>query len=235
MNPTKFISAILAFAMVRMAEGDGGGPVDTPEAAAGKKKTVYIDVTMKGQTVKDAEGKDIPRVVSFPENTKVKKEVLFDSAGKATGVRFDFANGESDTTSLEDLVKWGLFERSAAHGISQKLGDSYASKDSVDDCQETYMETKLQLSQGKWAEGREGGGAGSSVLLKALVEATGQTPEAVRATLATLSPKEKLVLRAEPQLQPIIQRLEAEKAGGVDRGAVAAKFGLVSASVAQAA
>lgn len=229
-NPLHLIGAILAMGLTKMADGDQTSGEATAEA---KKKTVYIDVTMKGAPVKNAEGVEVARVVSFPENTKVKKEVLYDAAGKCIGVRFDFANGETDTTSLDDLIKWGLFERSAGHGISQKLGDSYASKDSVDDCHETYMETKLQLSQGKWSEGGGGGGAGSSVLLKALVEATGQAAEAVRATLATLSPKEKLVLRSDPALQPIIQRLETEKAGGVDRNAVAAKFGLgVAASPA---
>lgn len=189
----------------------------TPEADA-KKKTVYIDVVMSdGRTVK------------FPENTKVKKEVLQDEKGVPTGVRFDFANGKTETITTEDAIKWGLYERYAVHGISQKHGDSYASKDSVDDCYETFKETQLQCSQGKWTEGGGGGGAGASVLLRALVEATGQPEEAVRATLSTLSQKEKLVLRGDPQLQPIIQRLEAEKAGGVDRAAVAAKFGLKAA------
>lgn len=197
----------------------------TAAPAAKKKETVYIDVTMK-QPNPDG----TPRVVKFPESTKAKKEVLEDAQGKPIGVRFDFASGDSDTITLEDLVAWGLFERSAVHGISQKGGDSYAGDKDAADAYESYMEVRTQIASGKWTEGGVGGaGAGSSILLKALVEATGQTIEAVRTTLATLSQKEKLVLRGDPTLAPIIQRLEAEKVGGVNRADVAAKFGLKAA------
>lgn len=216
------ISAAIAMLTCSMAEADVAAA--TPEEAK-KSKTVYVPVTMKSP---NADG--TPRVVQFPEKTKVKKEVLVDAEGKSIGVRFDFSNGDTESVMNSDIEAAGLTSRFVAHGISQKFGDSYASAENVDDCYESFKEVHIQILAGKWSEGGGGtGGGGSSVLLKALVEATGQTIDAVRATLATLSQKEKLVLRGEPTLQPIIQRLEAEKAGGVDRGAVAAKFGLKAA------
>ena len=213
----KILPFVLTFLRTSMAEADGGGAA-TAEAEGKKSKTVYVDVVMKdGRTVK------------FPESTKAKKEIL-ETEGKVTGVRFDFNNGETFTVTLDDIVQWNLLERFALHGVSQKLGDSYASQKDVGDAVEAFISTLNQVKSGKWSEGGEGGGgAGLSILVKALVEATGQTVEAVRATLDTLSQKEKLVLRADPALQPIIQRLEAEKVGGVDRAAVAAKFGLKAA------
>ncbi|MGH9438463.1 MAG: hypothetical protein ACRD22_11355, partial [Terriglobia bacterium] len=61
---------------------------------------------------------------------------------------------------------------------------------------------------------REAGGmAGTSVLLKAMVEfAQGRkTIEQVKEYLSTKTQAEKLALRNSPKLKPIVERLEAEK------------------------
>ena len=54
--------------------------------------------------------------------------------------------------------------------------------------------------------------AGTSVLVRALVEHTGKTVEAIKAFLANKSQAEKVALRNNPKVKPIVDRIESEKA-----------------------
>jgi hypothetical protein len=54
--------------------------------------------------------------------------------------------------------------------------------------------------------------AARSVVAKALVEATGKSPQQVKEFLKTKTWAQKIALRNSPELRPIIERLEAEKA-----------------------
>jgi hypothetical protein len=49
------------------------------------------------------------------------------------------------------------------------------------------------------------------VLAKALVQVSGKTAEQVRAYLKTKNNSEKLALRANPTIKPVIEELEAKK------------------------
>jgi hypothetical protein len=70
-----------------------------------------------------------------------------------------------------------------------------------------------RLAEGKWTVGRTGDSmGGTSVLLKALVEASGKPIEELRSWLKTKSQKEKSALRNAPKIKPIVERIEAEKA-----------------------
>lgn len=226
-NPIRLLTTALAMSVFSMAEADGGGvspDAVTPPAADTKKKTVYVDVTMK-----DSNADGTPRVVKFPESAKVKKEIL-ELEGKPHGVRFDFKNGESVTVTIDQIVQWNLLERFAVHGASQKFGDAYAGDKDVDDAFESFSEVLTVAAAGKWSEETVGGGGGSSVLLKALVELTGKTIEEVRTILGGTSQKEKLGLRQDPRIASIIQRIEAEKAGAVDTSKALGALGLAVAA-----
>jgi hypothetical protein len=192
---------------------ENGQPVVATAVDATKKKTEYLTVVM-------TDG----RSVDFPTSAKAKKEILTDAKGTATGVRFDFVNGQTRTVLLEQVLP--LFERLAVHGLSQKGGDSYASEKDVDDSVEALDDTLSTLLKGQWSEGREGGFAGVSILAKALAEFYNITIEQVRVTLKEISPKEKMLMRQVDGIREIVQRLEAEKAkaSGTDIAALMTRF-----------
>lgn len=208
------MSAIaFAFSPLAMAEADASTAGEAATAAAAKKKTEYIKVKMSDD-----------REVDFPKETKAKKELLQDEAGNFTGVRFDFSNGTTKTVLLANLG--GLTARLAVHGLSQKLGDSYASEKDVADAVLAFEDTHDTLAKGEWSEGREGGFGGQSVLLQACMEQFKQTAEQIKTVLKTMTPKEKQQLRQADGIREIIQRLETEKAKAnpVDIAALQAKF-----------
>ena len=70
-----------------------------------------------------------------------------------------------------------------------------------------------RLNKGEWSTKREGSPfTGASVLLRALCEAYGRTPEQVKEFLKDKTPAEKMAFRNSAKVKPIVERLEAEKA-----------------------
>lgn len=161
------------------------------------------------------------RVVDFVGKRKMLKESLFPEGGLPQ-IRIDFRNGETRLFQLQE----NLLHRYAGHGAEQKLGDETAGTDDVDDMVLEVDELWGRLEKGEWSTRREGSGmAGTSILLKALVEFSKKTTDEVKAFLTGKSQAEKLALRASPQLKPIVDRLEAEKVAKVakiDTGALLA-------------
>ena len=146
---------------------------ETQEAKPSKAATVYEDVTM-------TDG----RVVKFPGKRQTDKTVLEDSEGNATGVRFDFRNGQTRTLLFTEIDgKTQL--RALGHGISQKAGDEYSGVKEVDDMVLAVDEIFTRLRAGDWAAPSEGGDsmAGASIVIRAIVEATGKSVEVVKAFL----------------------------------------------------
>lgn len=148
------------------------------------------------------------RTVEFVGKRKLLKEpILVD--GELPSVRFDFRNGNVVTFTVPEA----LLSQFAAHGAAQKIGDETAGEDDVDDMQLAVESIIERLNAGLWTKEREGGGfGGTSVLIQALVEASGKSIEAIRAFLKTKSKAEKDALRGSARLKPIVDRLEAEKA-----------------------
>lgn len=145
--------------------------------------------------------------VEFNPKQKMVKTPIVTEDGTA-GVRLDFRNGETRTF----IVPASLVLRAAAHGISQKLGDTVTSEDNLDDAILSLDEVIAQLAGGNWsAERKKGSNAGASILLKAIVESFGKTVEEVRAFLATKTAAEKMALRRSSKLAAAITRLEAER------------------------
>lgn len=166
-------------------------------AAKAKAETVITTVTMEDG-----------RVVDFAGKRRLLKETLETADGKVQ-VRLDFVNGQTRLFTIPD----NMLNKFAAHGASQKLGDEIASLKDTDDAVLAIDELIDRLYNGEWNTKREGDGlAGTSVLLKALVESTGQTPEKVKEFLQKKTQAEKVALRNNPKIKPIVERLEAEKA-----------------------
>jgi hypothetical protein len=163
------------------------------------------------------------RKVEFAGKRKLLKETIIE--GNDVAVRLDFRNGETRTWYIPEALR----NRCAGHGAEQKLGDETAGVEDVDDMTLAVDELIGRLDKGEWTTKREGGGmAGTSVLLRALVEFSGRTAEQVKEFLTGKSQAEKLALRNSPKVKPIVERLEAEKlskAAKVDTSALLAQLG----------
>lgn len=148
------------------------------------------------------------RVVDFAGKRKLLKE-SFVAAEGIVQVRLDFRNGDTRLFTIPGQ----LLSKFAAHGAEQKLGDEIAGLDDVGDCVLAVDELIDRLYNGEWGVKREANGmAGTSTLLKALVEHTGKTVEQIKAFLANKSQAEKVALRNNAKIKPIVERIEAEKA-----------------------
>jgi hypothetical protein len=175
------------------------------QQAAEKAKAKKTEV----ETVEMADG----RKVDFPGKRKMLKESFIDDGGNIA-VRIDFRNGATRTFPLHA----SLVTKFAAHGAEQKYGDETAGLDDVDDMLMAVdkLHSRLNPSDGTepaWTMEREGSGmAGTSVLARALSEAKGTPIEKVREFLSKKTQAEKIALRNNPLIKPIVERIEAEKA-----------------------
>jgi hypothetical protein len=176
--------------------------VEVGTAAAKKAKTEVKKVVM-------ADGRE----VEFAGKRRLLKTAEISDDGFDVTIRLDFVNGE--TRSLTLAANKPLFAKFAAHGMLQKLGDEVAGLDDVEDMVIAEEDLIARLEAGEWgAERTKGEGnalAGLSVLAKALVQVSGKTAEQVRAYLKTKNNSEKLALRANPTIKPVIEELEAKK------------------------
>lgn len=164
------------------------------------------------------------RIVDFVGKRKLLKESSVTAEGKVQ-VRLDFRNGETRLFTIPD----SQIAKFAAHGAEQKLGDEIAGLEDVGDCVLAVDELIDRLYNGEWNAKRDANGmAGTSTLLKALVEHTGKTVEQIKTFLAGKSQAEKVALRNNPKIKPIVQRIEDEKAAkktNVDTDAMLGELG----------
>jgi hypothetical protein len=189
---------------------------DANETKAAKAKTEVTTVEMQDG-----------RKVDFAGKRKLLKESMVDDASGTIAVRMDFRNGQTRTFTIAPSSP--LLAKFAAHGAEQKLGDEIAGLDDVDDAVLAVDELIERLAKGEWNVARESNGlAGTSVLARALVQHTGKTMEQIKAFLAGKSQAEKVALRNNPKIKPIVEAIEAEKAAKgakVDTDALLAEIG----------
>lgn len=148
------------------------------------------------------------RTAQFNKKQKLIKTSTIGEDGSVS-VRLDFVNGAVRNFTIPAE----LMARFAAHGAEQKLGDAIAGETEIADAVLSVDDLISRLSAGEWNIRREAGAfAGTSILIRALVEASGKEVEDVKAFLANKTQAEKIALRRSDKLRPIIERLEAEKA-----------------------
>lgn len=170
---TKILSAAIGALMQEAgAAGSTGGT--TPA----KPKT---EVTL----VKMSDGRE----VGFAGKRKMVKSTIIDDSKivsdnntitlekGAVSVRLDFRNGE--TRVFTPPVS--LVAKSVGHGLEQKLGDETAGEAKVEDMVLAVDDLMEQLSKGEWGVVREAGGfSGASIVIRAIMEASGKTQDAVK-------------------------------------------------------
>lgn len=211
-----FLSSVLSEAAVSESGGPGTSPPGTGE-------------TITFQTLRGVKSHEFTGTEKRAK--KLIKDHYFDAEGHPH-VELFFRNGEHRDFRIPEI----LLLKFAAHGAEQKLGDNVAGTPDVDDMVEATDSLIKQLHSGEWSAQREGGFAGTSVLMKAMTlyhlrKAGIHAPHAeapqehktaysaafaeklgkVREFLGPKSQNEKMALRSSAQLKPIVEELEAEK------------------------
>lgn len=163
---------------------------------------------MANETAIDSVAMNDGRVVDFSGKQRCKVDTYENEQG--LHVQLDFRNGESRIFRMQPL----MVAQFAMHGAKQKLVDEMAGIKDLDDAVLAVDELIERLDNGEWTQKRAAGEgiAGTSVLLRALVEFTGKSVPEVKAKLKSMSQTEKMAMRANAKLKPIIERMEAEKA-----------------------
>ena len=137
------------------------------------------------------------RQVEFVGKRKVLKETLIDSSrietdgdtvqlsAGAISIRMDLRDGTTRTFALPVA----LIAQFAGHGAEQKYGDELASTAdkplSEADMLIALEDLDSRIQRGEWRQKREGGGgvSGASIVILAIMEATGKDQATVKAFL----------------------------------------------------
>ena len=154
------------------------------------------------------------RLVDFAGKKQMLKESFVTADGKVQ-VRLDFRNGETRLYTVPDA----LMLKHAAHGAEQKLGDEIAGLKKADGSDADIEDKILAIDElvdrlygGEWNTRKESSGmAGTSVLIRALCELYSKPVEAIKTFLKDKSQAEKMALRNNAKVKPIVERLEAER------------------------
>ena len=108
------------------------------------------------------------------------------------GVGFAFENGEQVDVKLEDMSE-DMIQMLAVHGLTQKLGDSYASATSVSEACEKFYDVLNNLKAGTWNGGRSATSGG--IWVEAIARATGRSIEDSAAMFASKTETEQKAIK----------------------------------------
>ena len=97
----------------------------------------------------------------------------------------------------------------AMHGLSQKVGDSYAANTGMKDAMAKAQSTIDALKAGQWNSGRTGGGGD---LVEALMRATNKPRQACADLIATFDKDKAAAVRKSPQIVAALAAIRAERA-----------------------
>jgi len=134
----------------------------------------------------------------------------------ASALEFRFANGETETVKpndLDDSIKLAAM----FHGLSQKLGDAYASSKDADEAYDKFMSLKERIEIGEWLAERQSAGPRISQVIRALVAAKAAsgvtiTEEDMAAKYHALDEDQKKAIVKDPRVDAQLQKIKAEAA-----------------------
>lgn len=147
---------------------------------------------------------------------KLAKKTPNEEAGTVT---FEFTDGRTITVNVNDLPD-NVRNIATLHGVSQKVGDSYAGAETVDEAYEAATDVVKNLQEGNWrvrAEGGVGGAARATMLVEALFRATAaegnpKTMDECEELIADMSDEQRKGLRNMPQIKAHLDKIAAERA-----------------------
>lgn len=147
----------------------------------------------------------------------------------AQRLEFRFANGTTESIDPNALTP-DIRTAAMFHGLSQKLGDAYASSKDVDEAYEKFMAMKEQVEAENWLAERESAGPRISQVILAIVAA--KAAAGVEVTEAEVAEKYKAMdkdqqksLMKDPRINAQYQRIKAEQAAARAEKAMAAAEG----------
>ena len=129
--------------------------------------------------------------------------------GDVITIRFEETQEELQV-NINDIPA-DIISRLAMHGLSQKLGDSYAGAEVAESCARATG-VASDLKEGNWSVRVASGSPRTTQLAEALAAATGKTLEEAAAKLETLEDESKKGLRAHPQIKVELANIKARKA-----------------------
>lgn len=131
---------------------------------------------------------------------------------------FVFAEeGVDDLVATITELSEDIISRLAMHGLSAKMGDSYAGADTVSDARESAAKVLEELSAGNWTTRVAGaGGPRVTQLAEALVRVAGArgkelTLEQAVEALGGMPDEQKKGLRKSPEIKQALAEIKIEK------------------------
>lgn len=120
---------------------------------------------------------------------------------------------ETNQTLTADLNKIPpeIQQRLAMHGLSQKLGDSYAGVD-ASEAFEKASAVLEDLTAGNWSTRVAASGPRTTQLAEALAEVTGKSVEEAAAKLEEMDDDQKKDLRKHPHIKAALATIKAKAA-----------------------
>lgn len=150
-----------------------------------------------------------------PTSASGRIKVADKSYDEETGTfQIVFADGAESEVDLDTLPA-AIVRNLALHGLSQKLGDSYASvKGNVEEAKQRYEAVLTQLRNGDWRKQREGGEGATRVteLAAAIARFRSAPIEKANALVAAATPEQKKAWQANASIKAVIATIRAEKA-----------------------
>lgn len=152
--------------------------------------------------------------------TDQKRVPVISASVERTTLKLSFANGE-ELTIHASLLSDQIRTDAMMHGLKQKLVDAAAISrnpdtgasatinDKYDAVREIY--DRITSPDGTWNKirGDGSGMAGAGLLVRALVQLSGKTKDAIEQFLATKTKEQKQALMVDPKVAPIIAQLKA--------------------------
>lgn len=133
------------------------------------------------------------------------------------GVVFKFEDGK-DFTALLDGIPQEIVNRLALHGMSQKLGDSYASAMSIKEAREGVTALYNALKEGSWTLRGESGPR-ITVWVQALARAAKVTEEEALKKWDEMKEEDRKALKNHPGMKAAKAEIDLEKAQKAMQGA----------------
>ncbi len=135
---------------------------------------------------------------------KVAKKVVDEN-----GVTFSFINGEELTCNLHDLPE-AIVHKLALHGLSQKVGDSYAGAESVSEALGMAGSTWNNLVSNQWATKSQRGRKTVAAMARGLGKSYSECLEVWTA----MSKEKKAALKKHPTILKAMAEIDLERAQG---------------------
>jgi len=150
--------------------------------------------------------------VRFGKNDLI---VALPIGGDATsGWHYISRDAEVFTAPVSDFPP-GIMAALAAHGQKQKEKDGTGNAPTAKAAMEIIRRVHGQLSQGLF-NATGGGFSIDLILVAALVEYSGKTDAEVREFVKQSTKTERDAMRLDPEIEPIVRRLEQQRTKGVD-------------------